>query len=213
MKRSFLVNVVALSLILTLLGGVGCRRGIKGPTPIPSTQRQVKDPNAANPLAQRNIPDQPIIPQDTLTARNLPETTNGIPQGDDMTKWEGRPADTNIFKAYTVYFEFDSSAIRASERSKLEAVADHMKKATAEYDLAIEGHCDERGTEEYNRALGERRALACREYLVNLGLGANRINTKSFGENRPVDPEHTEAAWAKNRRCEFILLLPRAANP
>ena len=75
--------------------------------------------------------------------------------------------------------------------------------------LLIEGHCDERGTEEYNRSLGERRALAVREYLVRLGIQASRIRTISYGFDRPVDNGHNEAAWSKNRRDEFIVLMPR----
>jgi peptidoglycan-associated lipoprotein len=72
----------------------------------------------------------------------------------------------------------------------------------------VEGHCDERGTEGYNLSLGERRALAVRTYLVNLGISADRVYTISFGEARPAVDGHTEAAWSKNRRGEFILLLP-----
>jgi peptidoglycan-associated lipoprotein len=126
-----------------------------------------------------------------------------------MEKWEGRPMNKEIFKAYTVFFDFDRSEVKGSERSKIESVADEMKKGAPGNDLLVEGHCDERGTEEYNRALGERRALAIREYLVNLGLGANRIRTISYGKDKPVDSEHNDAAWAKNRRGEFILLLPK----
>ena len=74
--------------------------------------------------------------------------------------------------------------------------------------LLIDGHCDERGTEEYNRALGSRRALAVRKVLVEYGISPDRIRTRSWGEDKPVDPAHNEAAWAKNRRAEFILLLP-----
>ena len=74
--------------------------------------------------------------------------------------------------------------------------------------LLIEGHCDERGTEEYNRALGERRALAAREYLNSLGIKGERVRTVSYGEDRPSVDGHDESAWSKNRRAEFILLKP-----
>jgi peptidoglycan-associated lipoprotein len=76
--------------------------------------------------------------------------------------------------------------------------------------LLIEGHCDERGTEEYNRALGERRALALREALAKAGVSPDRIRTISYGKDRPVNPGHDESAWAQNRRGEFILLHPKA---
>ena len=74
--------------------------------------------------------------------------------------------------------------------------------------MAVEGHCDERGTEEYNRSLSERRALSIRERLVNLGVSASRVTTEAFGEDKPADLGHDEAAWSKNRRGEFILLVP-----
>ena len=118
-------------------------------------------------------------------------------------------ADRVHFKSETVYFDFDRSVVKASEKGKVETVANYFKDHPTEK-LQIEGHCDERGTEEYNRALGERRALAVREYLVNLGVAADRIFTLSWGEDKPADPGHDEAAWSKNRRGEFILLKPKS---
>jgi peptidoglycan-associated lipoprotein len=116
--------------------------------------------------------------------------------------------DHQIFSAYTVYFDFDRSAVPPGERSKIEPVADYLRNNRA-HKLSVEGHCDERGTEEYNRSLGERRALALREYLVNLGISADRIRTITYGEDRPADPGHDDSAWSKNRRGEFVLLKPR----
>jgi len=103
-----------------------------------------------------------------------------------------------------VLFDFDSARIRPSEDSKLEAVAAYLKANPGK--LVIEGHCDERGTAEYNRALGERRALAARDALVKLGVDAGRMSTISYGKDRPADPGHDETAWAKNRRCEFVVV-------
>ncbi|MFM8357398.1 MAG: OmpA family protein, partial [Verrucomicrobiota bacterium] len=74
--------------------------------------------------------------------------------------------------------------------------------------MLLEGHCDERGTDGYNLALGERRALSVREELLNLGVESDRLQTITFGESRPADPGHDESAWSKNRRAEFILLNP-----
>jgi len=113
-----------------------------------------------------------------------------------------------FFAKDTVYFDFDRASVRASERVKVEEVATVLKGQPNNMVL-IEGHCDERGTEEYNRALGERRALALREYLVNLGIQAERVHTISYGEDKPADLGNNESAWAKNRRGEFILLTPR----
>jgi peptidoglycan-associated lipoprotein len=118
-------------------------------------------------------------------------------------------ADRAALSAHTVYFAYDSSAIRSGERSKIEAVASALK-ADPGAKLMIEGNCDERGTEEYNRALGERRALAARQALVRMGISSSRVFTKSYGKDNPAnDPGHDESAWAKNRRDDFVLLHPK----
>jgi peptidoglycan-associated lipoprotein len=113
---------------------------------------------------------------------------------------------------YTVHFKYDSAAVQKSEKANLEAVASALG-ADATLKLLIEGHCDERGTDEYNRSLGERRALALREALAKIGVDPSRVRTISYGKDRPADPGHDEAAWAKNRRGEFVLLHPNPNPP
>ena len=110
---------------------------------------------------------------------------------------------------HTVHFDYDSIAIKSSERSHVEAVAAFMKSAPPNVALLVEGHCDERGTEEYNRALGERRALALREALISSGADAGKIVTRSYGKDRKVDTGNSPAAHAKNRRGEFVVLTPK----
>lgn len=100
-----------------------------------------------------------------------------------------------------VYFDYDSAQINESERSKIEAVGDAMKGGSST--LVVSGHCDERGSNEYNLSLGERRAMAIRAYLVGLGVDGARIQTKSYGEEQPVVMGHDEASWSQNRRGEF----------
>jgi len=117
--------------------------------------------------------------------------------------------DRTTLAAYTVHFAYDSSAVRKSERSSIDAVAAALK-GDGSARLLIEGNCDERGTEEYNRSLGERRALALRQALGKAGIDTMRIRTISYGKDKPVDPDHNEAAWAKNRRGDFVLLHPKA---
>jgi peptidoglycan-associated lipoprotein len=103
-----------------------------------------------------------------------------------------------------VYFAFDSAVLSDAARNSLGKNGDVLKKNSS-YQVEIEGHCDERGSDEYNLALGERRAKSAKEYLVTLGIKPERISTISFGKEKPVDPGHTEEAWAKNRRDEFIV--------
>jgi len=99
-----------------------------------------------------------------------------------------------------VYFAFDSFDISPDEGNKLRKVADFMQ--SAHKNIILAGFTDERGTPEYNRGLGERRAQAARTYLISLGVSPSRIQTVSFGQEMPADPGHDEAAWAKNRRVE-----------
>jgi len=103
-----------------------------------------------------------------------------------------------------VHFDFDKYDIRPEDAKTLDANATWLK-SNADNLLLIEGHCDERGTNEYNLALGERRAKATMNYLVSQGIQANRITIISYGEERPVCNEKTEACWAKNRRANFLV--------
>lgn len=119
--------------------------------------------------------------------------------------------DSKFFEKDKVYFELDSSVIRAGEQSKLEDIANYFKTDNKDV-LLIEGHCDERGTELYNVALGDRRALAVREYLINLGMDSGRIHTVSYGESRPEVQGHNDAAWSKNRRGIAVLMRPTGAG-
>lgn len=101
-----------------------------------------------------------------------------------------------------VYFDYDAYVIPAGEVAKISSAADFLR-ANPAIVLVVEGNCDERGTAEYNMSLGEYRAQSVREQLVTLGIDAQRIQTSSYGEERPADPQHNEGAWAKNRRAEF----------
>ncbi|MEJ2722284.1 MAG: peptidoglycan-associated lipoprotein Pal [bacterium] len=103
-----------------------------------------------------------------------------------------------------VFFAFDKSNLTDESKRILAEDATQLKDSDP-VTITIEGHCDERGTVAYNLALGERRANAARDYLVSLGVPADRIKTISYGEERPFDPGHNEAAWAKNRRAHFVI--------
>ena len=105
-----------------------------------------------------------------------------------------------------VRFDFDKSALRAQDREVLKKHADFLMQ-NKNYTVVIEGNCDERGTDEYNLALGERRAVEAQKYLISLGVEKERIKTISYGKERPLDPGHNEEAWAKNRRDHFVLTL------
>jgi peptidoglycan-associated lipoprotein len=103
-----------------------------------------------------------------------------------------------------VYFGFDSTVVPQGEIAKIDAVAQHLA-SRAERVVVVEGNCDERGSNEYNMALGENRAVIIRNYLVQGGIEASRIQTRSFGEEKPAVDGHDESAWALNRRGEFVI--------
>jgi len=216
MKRAVFLPIFVVGLALTL-GVTGCKQPPKGVTNIPSAKSRpvpggvdrqgpiTTPPSTGGPSIGGGTP---VKPDDSTTAIKLPAGAEGFPQPSIDELIDGMVPETNYFKAQTVYFEFDSSLIRTSEYGRIHAVGDDLK-AKPENRLLIDGHCDERGTEEYNRALGERRALAVREALIKYGIGPERMSTRSWGEDRPALLGQGEDIWAKNRRGEFILLLPK----
>jgi len=129
----------------------------------------------------------------------------------DLGEFENMLMDRDALAAQTVYFEVDRSEIHPDDLGKVEAVAGILAQ-DAQNKVLIEGHCDERGTEEYNRALGERRALSVRDALSGLGVSADRVRTMSYGEDRPADPGLNDAAYSRNRRGEFVLLKPKPGS-
>jgi peptidoglycan-associated lipoprotein len=102
-------------------------------------------------------------------------------------------------------FEYDASTLSGDAQAALSTSASWLK-ANPKYSLLIEGHCDERGTEQYNLALGDRRANTAKDYLTTLGIDAGRIRTVSYGEERPFEEGHDEASWAQNRRAHLVLV-------
>jgi len=211
--RLFRLSLWAVLMASLVMGGAGCKRKPKTITPINGnaydsgktgigTQQPPVDLDGGNKLGDNTSTKTGIYTAPVDTTPN----TQGTPLGNgDISQMDRFP---EFFKANTVYFDFDRSSVRAAERVRVEEVAAYLKGKPQEM-VQIEGHCDERGTEEYNRALGERRALAVREYLINLGVEAERVHTISFGEDRPAEIGNNESAWAKNRRGEFILLKPK----
>jgi peptidoglycan-associated lipoprotein len=104
------------------------------------------------------------------------------------------------------FFTYDEAALDGTAQENLQGSATWLKGEGGAYNLLIEGHCDERGTEQYNLALGDRRANTAKDYLTTLGINAGRIRTVSYGEERPFDEGHDDGAWAKNRRAHLVLV-------
>ena len=148
--------------------------------------------------AKKSVEAAPAAPQQTgISAQEQAEKDRLAAEAAAMHE---------AFKAFTnqdINFDFDSSALRPDAQQILKAKADLLQR-NPEVKAVIEGHCDDRGTEAYNMALGERRAESAKAFLVNLGISANRLSTISYGEEKPLDLDSTEEAYAKNRRAHFV---------
>ena len=125
-----------------------------------------------------------------------------LPEETDEDK--GTP-EQRVVQLHTIYFDFDRYNIRPQDMELLNSNAEWLRQ-NPDVMVRIEGHADERGDSEYNLALGEKRAMSVRNYLVDLGIDPQRLYTVSYGEERPADPGHNEEAWAKNRRAEFVVI-------
>ncbi len=188
--RNTLKNLLIIAAVLTLALAFGaCRsttKDVKAPEPPPPVEE-------VEPAAPATV-DQPAdFVQEEPASEALPDDAEELNR---MAQEKGWIRDA--------FYEYDSSTLTEQAREALQASASWLK-GYPQYGLIVEGHCDERGTEQYNLALGERRAYAAKEYLVSLGIDAARIQTQSFGEERPFDSGTSEAAYAKNRRAHLVL--------
>lgn len=165
----------------------------------PPVARPTPPPPAAAPAASaaRPAPPEPVAEPIVVPPEPVREDAIASASLDDLNR-------NSPLKP--VFFELDSSEIGGEGQTVLNANAAAMKRY-ATWTVTIEGHCDERGTAEYNLALGERRAIAARAYLVSLGIPADRLRTVSYGKEFPFDPGHDETAWAKNRRAHFVITV------
>jgi peptidoglycan-associated lipoprotein len=190
MKTTKLIYPLIITLAVTL-AATGCKRKPVGVSPLPGTT--------------------PQSVHDNRNDNTMPMGTDGGIATTPLDTIDGMIKDPQALAAFTVHFAYDSAVIRKTEQSKLQSVAQALN-TDSKTKLLIEGNCDERGTPEYNRSLGERRALAAREALSKLGVDPMRIRTISYGKDKPVDAGHDAAAWTQNRRDDFILLHPNTGG-
>lgn len=160
---------------------------------VPVAAKSVETAPQKSATSVQSIQDKPVV-------TTSPVNSNGQKKsGNESAK------TTDIQKAVEkIYFDFDSSTLNDTARQTLTRNSAVLKKIT-QSTIRVEGHCDERGSDEYNLALGERRAQAAVRYLTTLGVPADRLSVISYGKEKPADPGHMEAAWAKNRRDEFVI--------
>ena len=185
-------RVVHVILALTLLMAACSKTApVTQPTPPPAAPMTapsppvVRSPAPSEPIAEAAVTTPPMVREDPIASASLDDLNRNSPL---------KPA----------FFDYDSSDLSADGQKVLEENAAVMKRFPA-WTITIEGHCDDRGTAEYNLALGERRAVAARTYLVSLGISSDRLRVVSYGKEFPFDPGRTEAAFAKNRRAHFVI--------
>jgi peptidoglycan-associated lipoprotein len=189
MRRQAQAQVV-LVLLLTVLVGACSKKTppVARPMPPPMTNTgggaPPAPPEPPSPVAEP-VPVPPMPVEDTIGSRSLDDLNRDSPL---------RP----------LFYGLDSADVSSEGQQVLQANAAVLKKYPT-WQVTIEGHCDERGTAEYNLALGERRALAAKNYLVSLGVPADNVRTVSYGKEFPFEPSHDEAAWSKNRRAHFVI--------
>jgi peptidoglycan-associated lipoprotein len=154
-------------------------------TPAPALPPPPPPPTSATPVRETPVTPAPKLPEDTMASRSVDDLNRDSP-----------------FKP--VFFGLDNADLSPEGRAALDENATILKTYST-WTVTIEGHCDERGTAEYNLALGDRRAEAAKAYLVSLGIPASRVRTVSYGKEFPFDPGHDESAWARNRRAHTVI--------
>lgn len=190
--RTFIFMLLAVQMLVMSLAGCAKKESVKTEEPvIPAVTAAPEPAQAVPPPVEPAPPPAPAPP--------IPETkTEAVPEPAVAKEPDKKAA------LETIHFDFDKYDLREPDRDILTKNAGIlMTEGTA--DVLIEGHCDERGSTEYNLALGERRAGSAMKYLVTSGVSANRLSFISYGEEKPVDPGHGEDAWARNRRAEFVI--------
>lgn len=194
-KKVVAVLVLVLALSPVFFAGCAKKATIKEAAPV-TTDQSIKKPAAEAAKAPEAVPEEKITKQQPLKESGVATAK----------KSEAEVAKLQLFDL--IHFGYDKYDLTTESRSILAKVADFLKN-NPKYILRIEGHCDERGTAEYNMALGQRRADEAKKYLVKLGIDDGRISTLSYGEELPLDPAQTEEAWSKNRRDNFVPIMTK----
>jgi peptidoglycan-associated lipoprotein len=189
MKKSMVTLLAGLSIAALLAGG--CTKDVKKDEPIVPVAAKAVEP--AKPVEE-------VKPVQAKPAEQ-PKPVQEVVKADDSQT--AKPAAAEM-KFETIYFDFDKSDLRQDARDVLSKNAEIILKSMAGAKIKVEGHCDERGSAEYNLALGERRATSAMKYLTTLGVKADNLSIISYGKEKPAVIGNDESAWAKNRRAEFV---------
>lgn len=190
MKNTATALLVLVGMAALMASGCANKEAVKTEAPVPVTAK-VEAPKAA--------PVEPAKPE-APKAQSQPKA-----EAPKVVEQTAAKASATAASFETAYFDFDKSELRKDAREVLSKNADILLKDQTNVKIKIEGHCDERGSAEYNLALGERRAQSALQYLLTLGVKADRMSVVSYGKEKPAVQGSDEAAWAKNRRAEFVV--------
>ena len=199
MKQRHLTYFLVLAITLIMLVPACQKKRIVSQPPATTTAEEEAKRKAEEEARQKELERQKAIEEETLKEESVKET--GL--SDEMEQ-ERKLTERAVFQNEDIHFEFDSILLSAQAQEILRKKAQWLKENRA-VSVTIEGHCDSRGTNEYNLALGDRRAYSAKVFLIDLGIAESRLQTLSFGEERPLDPGENEEAWAKNRRAHFVI--------
>jgi peptidoglycan-associated lipoprotein len=195
MNRLLKISILLLAVMAAFIVLTSCARQQVSPADTGSPAYETEaDRRAAEEARQRQ----------TQTGSSFREEGLEESRREGSLEEDATSAAAAAFENKDIYFDFDSANLDAQAQEILKDKAQWLKRNPRSR-ILIEGHCDERGTNEYNLALGERRAQSVQQYLVSLGIDESRLATVSYGEERPLDPGRTEAAWSKNRRAHFVI--------
>lgn len=194
MKKSLYLLLTVLMVSAVFLAGLtGCAKKEVIKESSGEEQSMVKQEPAAQPAGMKPEEQKPDLAPQQEAVQPMAESEQKIAPAQEAKQLED------------IHFDFDKFELRPEDRQILSGHADWLLK-NADWQIRIEGNCDERGTQEYNMALGQRRADEAMKYLINMGVDKKRISSVSYGKEQPLDPGHDEEAWAKNRRDHFVLL-------
>jgi peptidoglycan-associated lipoprotein len=209
MLRKTWICLALLVVIPGLLFTVSCAKKVVQSEPVAEEKAVVEEAapetDMASKVAEEQAAQEEAARQWEMAAEeDLKQEQMAVEAAKAEETERAKMAAKQMFMNEDIYFEFDSSVLLPMAREVLSRKADWLRE-NPETSIIIEGHCDERGTNAYNIALGDRRAETAKAYLVDLGIDEVLLTTISYGEERPVDPGHNEEAWAKNRRTHFVV--------
>jgi len=207
MRKKLWIYLALLVVIPGLMFTVSCAKKVTQAEPSAEETAAEAEPevdNAARIAEEKAAQEEAARQWEMASEEDVQDQAAAEAAAKEQEMQQDLAAAKMMFENEDLYFDFDSSALQPMAREVLQRKADYLFEVV-DASIILEGHCDERGTEAYNIALGDRRAESAKAFLVDMGIDPARMTTISYGEERPVDPASNQEAWAKNRRVHFVI--------